>query len=137
MRPRISMITLGVRDLASSIEFYESGLGLPRIESDPSVAFFKLNGTWLGLYAWDALADDARVSSAGQGFRGITLAHNVSSTEEVDALFAEALAAGAVSVKEPERVFWGGYSGYFADPDGHLWEIAYNPHLWIGPSDDS
>lgn len=131
------MITLGVRDLSASIEFYEKGLGLPRIESEPAVAFFNLNGSWLGLYGWDALAEDAEVSNVGSGFRGVSLAHNLKSEAAVDALMAQALAAGATLVKKPQKVFWGGYSGYFADPDGHLWEVAYNPHLWVGPNDDS
>jgi catechol 2,3-dioxygenase-like lactoylglutathione lyase family enzyme len=137
MQPRISMVTLGVRDLAASIEFYEKGLGLPRIESEPTVAFFNLNGSWLGLYGWDALAKDAEISPAGNGFRGVSLAHNLNSEAEVDTVYAAALAAGATLVKSPQKVFWGGYSGYFSDLDGHLWEIAHNPYLWIGPSDDS
>jgi catechol 2,3-dioxygenase-like lactoylglutathione lyase family enzyme len=137
MQPRISMVTLGVRDLAASIEFYEKGLGLPRIESEPTVAFFNLNGSWLGLYGWDALAEDAEISPAGNGFRGVSLAHNLNSEAEVDTIYAAALAAGATLVKSPQKVFWGGYSGYFSDLDGHLWEIAHNPYLWIGPSDDS
>ncbi len=135
MKPRISMITLGVRDLAVSIAFYEQGLGLPRMESPPEVAFFTLNGTWLGLYGREALAEDAQVSHDGEGFEGFALSHNVASEAEVDELMAQAVAAGGTLVKQPQKVFWGGYSGYFADPDGHLWEIAHNPHFWVGPSD--
>lgn len=135
MQPRISMITLGVRDLAQSIHFYEHGLGFPRMESPPSVAFFTLNGTWLGLYGREALADDAQVSPEGTGFAGFTLAHNLHSEAEVDRAMAAAVAAGAELVKQPQRVFWGGYSGYFRDPDGYLWELAYNPMFWIGPDD--
>ncbi|MBV1932824.1 MAG: VOC family protein [Porticoccaceae bacterium] len=137
MQPRISMITLGVRNIEASIEFYEKGLGFPRVESEPSAAFFNLNGSWLGLYGWDALAKDAEVSALGNGFRGCSLAHNVHSEAEVDTLFQSAVNAGAKQIKKPQKVFWGGYSGYFADPDGHLWEVAYNPLMWIGPSDDS
>lgn len=137
MKPRISMITLGVRDLQKSIAFYEKGLGLPRMDSPPEVAFFTLNGTWLGLYGWDALAEDAQVPvSKGGEFNGFALAHNLESEAEVDALFEEALRAGASAVKKPQKVFWGGYSGYFKDPDGHLWEIAHNPFAWVGPKDD-
>ena len=136
MNPRISMITLGVRDLAKSIEFYENGLGFPRMESPPTVAFFTLNGTWLGLYGHDALAEDAMVPAEGSGFGGFALAHNLASEEEVDAAMEQAVAAGATMVKKPQKVFWGGYSGYFKDPDGHLWELAHNPFCWIGPEDD-
>ena len=136
MQPRISMITLGVRDLARAVEFYEKGLGFPRMESPPEVAFFTLNGTWLGLYGREALAKDANVSADGQGFRSVALAHNVHSEAEVDELVSQAVAAGAKLVKAPEKVFWGGYSGYFEDPDGHLWEVAHNPHFWVGPKDD-
>jgi uncharacterized protein len=136
MKPRISMITLGVRDLAVSIEFYEKGLGLPRMDSPPTVAFFTLNGTWLGLYGRDALAEDAQVPAEGSGFEGFSLAHNLASEADVDELVAQAVAAGATLVKSPQKVFWGGYSGYFKDPDGHLWEIAHNPLFWVGPTDD-
>ena len=135
MKPRISMITLGVRDLAASVKFYETGLGLPRMQSPPEVAFFTLNGTWLGLYNRDALAADAGVSADGSGYESFSLAHNVESESEVDEIIQQAVAAGATLVKKPAKVFWGGYSGYFSDPDGHLWEIAHNPHFWIGPSD--
>lgn len=135
MKPRISMITLGVRDLAASVRFYEVGLGFPRMESPPEVAFFTLNGTWLALYGRDALAEDATVSPEGGGFAGFTLAHNVASESEVDAVVAQAVGAGAALVKAPGKVFWGGYSGYFADPDGHLWEVAHNPLFQVGPTD--
>lgn len=135
MQPRISMITLGVRDLGKSIAFYEKGLGFPRIDSPPEVAFFTLNGTWLGLFGREALAEDATVSSEGGGFNSFSLAHNVQSEEEVDAVVKQAVEAGATLVKKPEEVFWGGYCGYFADPDGHLWEVAHNPHFWVGPPD--
>ena len=135
MKPRISMITLGVRDLAVSVKFYEEGLGFPRMSSPPEVAFFTLNGTWLGLYGREALAADAKVSPEGSGFESFALAHNVCSESEVGEVMRRALKAGAILVKEPEKVFWGGYSGYFKDPDGHLWEIAHNPLFWIGPVD--
>ena len=135
MKPRISMITLGVQDLERSIAFYEHGLGFPRMDSPPSVAFFTLNGSWLGLYGHDALAEDATVSAQGGGFKGVTLAHNVESEAAVDAVVEQAVAAGATLIKKPQTVVWGGYSGYFADPDGHLWEIAHNPLFWVGPKD--
>lgn len=136
MQPRISMITLGVRDLSAAIAFYEQGLGFPRMESPPGVAFFTLNGSWLGLYGREALAEDATVAPQGEGFEGFALAHNLNSEQEVDEAMAQALAAGATLVKQPQKVFWGGYSGYFSDPDGHLWELAYNPFFWIGPEDE-
>ena len=136
MKPRISMITLGVRNLAESVRFYEQGLGFPKMDSPPEVAFFTLNGSWLGLYGRDDLAADAGVSSEGGGFGGFALAHNVSSEEEVDQVIAQAVAAGGTLVKKAEAVFWGGYRGYFADPDGHLWEVAHNPLFWVGPRDD-
>ncbi|MFG6175797.1 VOC family protein [Halomonas sp. THAF12] len=133
MQARISMITLGVADLERSVRFYAEGLGWERMESPPSVAFFPLNGTWLGLYGREALAEDAGVSADGEGFRGVALAHNVASEAEVDEVLALAVTAGARLVKPGQAVFWGGYSGYFADPDGHLWEVAYNPFMWVGP----
>lgn len=136
MKPRISLITLGVRDLAMSIRFYEQGLGLPRMESPPEVAFFTLNGTWLGLYGREALAEDIGVSAEGNGFAGVALAHNLASEAEVDELLEQAVAAGAKLVKPGQKVFWGGYSGYFADPDGYLWEVAHNPFVWVGPKDE-
>ena len=135
MKPRISMITLGVDDLKKSIAFYEKGLGLPRMDSPPEVAFFTLNGTWLGLYGREALAEDANVEFKPSEFNSFSLAHNLASEAEVDSLFAEAIQAGAISIKEPQKAFWGGYHGYFKDPDGHLWEIAYNPFAWVGPED--
>ena len=135
MNPRISMITLGVEDLAESVRFYKEGLGFPQMESPPEVAFFTLNGTWLGLYNREALAKDATVQSDGSGFNSFTLAHNVDTEEEVDSIIKNAINAGASIVKEAQKASWGGYSGYFKDPDGHLWEVAYNPFFWIGPRD--
>ena len=136
MKPRISMITLGVNDLERSVKFYKEGLGFPKMDSPPEVAFFTLNGSWLGLYGHDALAIDASVSPEGSGFNGFTLAHNVASETEVDILIEQALSAGAILSKAAQKTFWGGYSGYFKDPDGYLWEVAYNPFFWIGPKDE-
>jgi uncharacterized glyoxalase superfamily protein PhnB len=130
------MITLGVRDLAAATDFYEKGLGFPRMDSPPEVAFFTLNGTWLGLFGREALAKDAQVPAEGSGFAGFSLAQNVASEGEVDAVVAQAVSAGATLVKKPQKVFWGGYSGYFKDLDGHLWEVAYNPAFWVGPGDE-
>lgn len=129
MKPKISLIGLGVRDFAKSLAFYRDGLGFtPHNYADgEDHVMFKLEGTWLSLYPRDKLAEDAMVPDDGQGFSGFSLAHNVGSPAEVDAVFAHAVSVGATPVKTPREVFWGGYSGYFADPDGHLWEVAYNP----------
>ncbi len=135
MKSRISMITLGVKDLAKAVKFYRDGLGFPQMESPPSVAFFTLNGSWLGLYGYDDLAEDAMVSAAGSGFNGVALAHNVVSEAEVDQVMEQAVIAGAIVTKPAQKTFWGGYSGYFKDPDGYLWEIAHNPFFWVGPED--
>ena len=136
MKPYISMITLGVKDLKKSIEFYEKGLGLPRMPFDGEIAFFELNGTWLGLYPNDELAKDAEVPAEGSGFRGVTLSHNLESKEEVDKQLIEAEKVGATIIKPAQEVDWGGYSGYFADPDGHLWEVAWNPFAHVGPKEE-
>jgi len=135
MKPRISMIALAVEDLQRSVAFYHDGLGFPKMDSPPGVAFFNLNGTWLGLSEREALAKDATVSAEGSGYNNFNLAHNVASKEEVDTVFAQALQAGARTVKPVQEASWGGYHGYFSDPDGHLWEVAYNPYAWVGPED--
>lgn len=136
MKPRISMITLGVRDLEESVCFYERGLGLPRMDSPPEVAFFTLKGSWLGLYGRESLAEDAGIPADGTGFAGFTIAHNVDSEAAVDELLEQAISAGAKLVKPAQKVLWGGYSGYFSDPDGYLWEVAHNPLFWVGPKDE-
>lgn len=127
MEPRLSLVTLGVTDLERSIRFYEDVLRLPRLETPPGVAFFELGKTWLSLFGREELAADAGVSAEGFGFPGFTLAHNVRSEAEVDQLLAEVEAAGGRIIKRAQRASWGGYSGYFADPDGFLWEVAWNP----------
>jgi hypothetical protein len=131
----LSLVTLGVADLAASIAFYDT-LGWPRIpDSSGQVAFYQLNGVVLGLYGHGALADDAQVAPERSGFRGVTLACNVGSPVAVDAMAAAWVAAGATLVKPPQPTEWGGYSGYVADPDGHLWELAHNPYSpeWAAP----
>jgi len=127
MEPRISFVTLGVADLARAAQFYEHCLGLPRLQTPPSVAFFELGKTRLALWPRENLAADAGVSAEGSGFRGFALAHNVRSPEEVDVLLERAARGGGTVVKRGRRTDWGGYAGYFADPDGFLWEVAYNP----------
>jgi hypothetical protein len=136
MKPRINMITLGVRDLTAAIRFYEQGLGFPRMDSPPEVAFFTLEGSWLALYGQDALAEDAGIAAEGGGFEGFSLSHNVASANEVEEVIAQAMTAGATLIKRPQMAIWGGYSGYFKDPDGHLWEVAHNPLFWVGPGDE-
>ncbi|MBU2864316.1 VOC family protein [Reinekea marina] len=137
MKPRISMITLGVDDLQRAIKFYQHGLGFPRHGEgeDENVAFFNLQGTWLGLYGREALAEDAQVAFETSSFNSCSMSHNLASEADVDEVYQQAIDAGAQVVKAPQKVFWGGYSGYFKDPDGHLWEIAHNPFAWIGPKD--
>jgi uncharacterized protein len=126
MNPHVAVITLGVRDLRRARSFYNDGLRWPIQQEDYNWVCFSLgNGSSaLALYPWGALADDADVPAEGTGFRGVTLAHIVRSEERVDAILAEAERAGGKIVKPPARASWGGYSGYFADPEGYLWEVA-------------
>ncbi len=132
MEARLSLITLGVSDLARARDFYlRLGLPLQSAHSNDQVAFFALSGMWLALYPRELLAQDACIANTPAGFSGVTLAHNLRSKEEVVALMTMAEAAGATITKPSQDTFWGGFSGYFADPDGHLWEIAWNPHFWI------
>lgn len=127
MDPKITLVTLGVADVDESIRFYRDGLGFPLRdrEAGSDVAFFPLDGAWLSVYPRELLAEDATLPDEGTGFSGVTLAHNVPTKEEVDEILENAKSAGGRLVKPAEDVFWGGYSGYFADPDDHLWEVAY------------
>jgi hypothetical protein len=127
----VSIITLGVRDLKRSAAFYE-GLGFAMsAKSDDDIVWFNTGGTVLGLYPWDAMAEDAGVSPEGSGFRGVTLAINLRSEKDVDEYVAKAIQLGAKMIKPPQKVFWGGYSSKFQDFDGHLWEVAYNPFTLV------
>jgi catechol 2,3-dioxygenase-like lactoylglutathione lyase family enzyme len=133
MEPRISMVTLGVEDLQKSFDFYSKIIGFPSekgIEGG-TVAFFNLNHITLSLYPKDKLADDALVPGEGSGFPGFTLAYNVKSKEEVDEIISKLHWADVKVTKEPQDVFWGGYHAYFRDPDGYLWEVAWNPTFQV------
>ncbi|MFQ5624586.1 MAG: VOC family protein [Paracoccaceae bacterium] len=129
---RVTLITLGVADLKRSSAFYAALGWTPANEMDKAV-FYRLNGQYLGLFGLADLAEDQGREGAALGTGAMTLAQNFASEAEVDAAFALALKAGATPLKEPQKVFWGGYSGYYADPDGHVWEVAMNPY-W--PLDD-
>ncbi len=133
MEQRLTLVTLGVADLKRARRFYEKGLGWETASAkDADAVFFQIGGSVLGLYPRDALAEDACIVDEGSGFGGIALAYNVRTREEVDGVLAEAAEAGATILKPAENAFWGGYSGYFADPDGHPWEVAWNPHWTLG-----
>lgn len=132
--PRIHLVTLGVADIATATAFYERWGLVRSSESQEAVTFFQLGPVVLGLFGREALAEDATVAPFRAGPGAVTLAWNQPSEAEVDAAYARAIAAGATAVKAPKKVFWGGYSSYVADPDGHLWEIAHNPFF---PFDDS
>ena len=132
MKANVSIITLGVADLQASLRFYRDGLGLPThdYEDGAGIVFFALEGTWLALFPKERFRGKRRTwRTAESGTPTITLAHNVASPAEVDATLAEAAAAGATIAKPAEATFWGGYSGYFSDPDGYLWEVAHNPFM--------
>lgn len=130
MEPRISIITLGVKDMARAIRFYRDGLGFPTdAKDDAGIAFFGTTGTRLALYPLPKLAEDIApdVAVASGQFGGITLAHNVRKKEEVAEVLNLAEKAGGKIVKAAQDVFWGGHSGYFTDPDGYFWEVAWSP----------
>jgi hypothetical protein len=128
MEPRISLVTLGVADMVRARRFYEA-LGWHASGPGEGVTFFQAGCMILSLYGREALAEDAHLPAGGSGFGGVTLAYNVRERADVDGVLDEAKAAGATILKPAEDVFWGGYSGYFADPDGHPWEVAWNPHF--------
>ncbi len=135
MEPRITLLTIGVSDLPRAVRFYRDGLGLPTTykDGDP-VAFFNTSGTRLSLYPLkDLVADISSDVQPAKGFGGITLAHNVHTREEVATVLAQAERAGGTIVKPAQDAFWGGHSGYFRDPDGYYWEVAWNPGLPLGP----
>lgn len=124
----LSVITLGVRHFDRALAFYRDGLGWPaRVNAAEQIAFFDLGGVLLALYPREALARDITVSGAGSGFVGVALAYNAPSEADVDSILQTVAALGARIVKPAQEVFWGGYSGYFEDPEGFVWEVVYNP----------
>lgn len=127
MDPKITIITLGVKDLNRSYEFYKNGLGFPTTRTpEKGIIFFQTQGVCLALYPYEELAKDVgdEFNVERSKFPGVTLAYNAKSKEEVDEIVETAVKAGAKLEKKPQKVFWGGYSGYFSDPDGYLWEVA-------------
>ncbi len=131
MTSRISIITLGVSDMTESLSFYRDGLGFPTTARDADDwAIFRTSGSRLAIFPKTKLAEDIGINSSGTGFGGITLAHNMDSREEVDAFIERAIGAGGKLLKSPQTASWGGYSGYFADPDGYPWEIAWGED-WV------
>ncbi len=136
MRPRITVVTLGVADLPRSVRFYEAfGLARKARATGAEIAFFDAGGVVLALYPWDLLAEDARLPAAPPptAFRGSTIGCNCASQAGVDAVMERAILAGATLLKAAEPTFWGGYSGYFADPDGHPWEVVNAPMFPLSP----
>ena len=131
MQQRLSLVTLGVADVDAARSFYEA-LGWRETPRGEGVVFFQTGCMVVGLWHRDELAADSGVADGG-GWGGVTLAHNVGSREEVDAVIDEARTAGARIAREPAQTFWGGYSGVFVDPDGHPWEVAHNPHWTLAP----
>jgi catechol 2,3-dioxygenase-like lactoylglutathione lyase family enzyme len=131
VEPRLSLVTLGVADLARAIAFYRDVMGWSPAEATDDVAFLELNGVILGLWGHDQLAAELTVPADLGPYHGFALAQNLRSREAVDAAFAAFAAAGATITKPPTETDWGGYSGYVADPDGHRWEVAHNPFWTI------
>lgn len=129
MEPRISLLTLGVADVARARRFYEALGFRASSASNPGVTFFPAGGVVLALFGRGALAEDATVADGSPSFAGVALAHNVRTEAEVGEILEAVVRAGGRIVKPAARAFWGGWSGYFADPDGHLWEVAHNPHF--------
>ena len=136
---RINLICLGVKDMRTSVKFYRDGLGFETGEKgdNPGIVFFNSSGTKLELFPLEELAKDIDEQNppVGNGFSGITLAYNAKSKEEVDRVMELARRAGGKVVKEPKDVFWGGYSGYFTDPDGYYWEVAWGPDFTYDDND--
>jgi len=128
MNQHLHLVTLGVRDFETSRKFYRDTLGWkPSSSSDEDVTFFQAGGVVISIFQREKLAEDVQIDSQGNGFAGFTLAYNAQSESEVDEIIGDLKSKGVKILKEPQKVFWGGYSSYFADPDGNCWEVAYNP----------
>ena len=137
MRQKLNIVTLGVEDFQRSLNFYQNGLGWKTSSaSTENIAFFQLGGIVFALYPRDKLAEDVTIAPEGYGFSGITLAYNAKNEAEVDEVLRNVEKLGAKIIKKAQKVFWGGYSGYFADLDGHLWEVAWNPFFEFDDSDN-
>ena len=135
MNQHLHLVTLGVRDFETSRKFYTEVLGWkPSSSSGEDVTFIQAGGVVLSIYQREKLAEDAQIEPQGNGFAGFTLAYNAQSESEVDEIISDLKSKGVKILKEPQKVFWGGYSSYFADPDGNCWEVAYNPFF---PFDES
>lgn len=134
MDQRISIVTLGTDDLPRAVAFWKS-MGWPRrAKAFDAIAMFQCGGIAFAIYPFDKLAQDCGMQDRGPGFGGFTIAHNVGSEAEVDALIERAVANGGTLQVKPHKAFWGGYTGYFCDPDGHPWEVAHNPFVLMGPN---
>jgi len=135
IKPRVTLLTLGVDDLERAVAFYRDGLGLPtegivgQEFEHGAVAFFELEGIRLALFPRDNLAHDMGIAKTAPSVTDFSIAHNVRTREEVDAVMSQAQAAGGAILKPAQETFWGGYAGYFQDPDGHAWEVAWNPQM--------
>jgi len=137
MRQKFNLITLGVNDFQKSLDFYEKGLGWKKSSASmEELALFPLGGIVLGLYPRKLLAEDATINEKGTGFSGISISYNAKSEKEVDDVLKEVEKLGATIIKTAQKVFWGGYSGYFKDLDGHLFEVAYNPFWELDEKDN-
>jgi catechol 2,3-dioxygenase-like lactoylglutathione lyase family enzyme len=137
MRQKLNLITLGVSDFQKSVDFYEKGLGWQKSSASvEELAVFPLGGMVLALHPRTALAEDATVSPEGSGFSGLTISYNARSEKEVDEVLEKVSCIGATIIKPAQKVYWGGYSGYFKDPDGHLFEVAYNPFWELDENDN-
>ncbi len=137
MRQKLNIITLGVKDFEQSLHFYETGLGWKKsAASQGDIVFFPLGGMVLAIYPRQALAEDITIKDTGTGFSGITLAYNAKNEHEVDEVLQKAQTAGATILKPAQKVFWGGYSGYFSDPNGYVFEVAHNPFFGFDNHDN-